>query len=47
MFGLIRLVFVFFFAALLGVFFERNAHSDRCREAGGKMVGALCRDIAP
>ncbi len=42
MFGLIRLAIFVLVAFVTGVFYERNAHKDRCLDAGGRVVASLC-----
>lgn len=46
MFGLMRLVFIFMAGGLMGVFFERAAHGERCATEGGEMVGAICTGVS-
>jgi hypothetical protein len=42
MFALIRLPFLLAIAFVIGVFYERNAHSERCLAAGGQIRAQLC-----
>lgn len=43
MFGLIRLPILLAIAFVVGLFYERNAHGERCTEAGGRVVSGLCQ----
>lgn len=42
MFRLIRLPILLLIAFTAGMLMERNAQSDRCRDAGGSVKGDLC-----
>lgn len=42
MFALIRLPVLILIAFVVGVFYERNAHAERCAAAGGEVVARLC-----
>ncbi|GGH37047.1 hypothetical protein SAMN05444007_10971 [Cribrihabitans marinus] len=43
MFGLLRLPILVLIAFVAGMFYERNAHTDRCLDAGGRVVDDLCQ----
>lgn len=42
MFALSRLPFLLAIAFVIGVFYERNAQTERCLAAGGHMRAQLC-----
>ncbi|MEX0320003.1 MAG: hypothetical protein AB3N21_18755 [Ruegeria sp.] len=42
MFRPIRFVLLIAIAFIVGVFYERNAHGERCAQAGGRVVSNLC-----